>query len=172
MSQPVAACTGVRGTPAEGYGVEFEFLGAAFALDHGSEWQPAFRAWADAQARAANERSAARRASDEAFKRRTRLVLDLEGDRQTVVVRNLSSRPTDSEVWSLGSQTDQDCRAFVMRSSDGGTFPRGAAVQLTATKQVPFKAIRCLMSALVDAGVAREDIQFRTREHGESPRAP
>lgn len=160
MKQPVRACAGERGTPATGHGVEFEFFSALFEVEYGWSAKAAEVAWARAAFRVYEEANAARRRLDADREARTRLVLELRGDWQSVVVESVRP-PGGPRVELLPSALDPaQCGAFITASLDGGVLPPDAVARLRSEKKVQFKAIKCVMEALLDAGVAHDNIVF------------
>ncbi|MBL8921249.1 MAG: hypothetical protein JNJ54_20465 [Myxococcaceae bacterium] len=162
MSAPVRACLGEQGTPAAGFRVEFEFYSAVFEVDYGRAAKSAEVAWFKAASRLYDEAKAASRARDEEHEARTKLVFELRGDWQSVTIESM--RPKGGpKVELLPTALDpEQCRSFVSASLDGGELPQGSVARLTSEKKVQFKVVRCVMEALLDAGVTPDNLLFAT----------
>lgn len=160
MSGSIRVCAGALGTPAEGYGGEVEFIQAALVVDYDRRAPEAVAALGDAADRLAKESEAFHLQRRAAFDARVRLDVHLSGDARQVEFTTL--RPTSDQSMTIdpGGFDRLRCREFITRALDGGSLPPGSAARVTASKRVQYRVIRCVLDAVEDAGVARDDISF------------
>lgn len=161
FSRAVPFCSGARGTPATHYEPEVDFLRAVFEADHGAASGVAMGAFLEAVRRDHEARAEAADQERHLRRREARLILDLEGDRQTITltfVRPGGAVGFSGPVAALGPER---CGALVTSALDGGSL-QGKPVFIRSSKAIMFRSIRCVMEAAIDAGASADDIEFST----------
>jgi hypothetical protein len=91
---------------------------------------------------------------------RVRLDVHLKGDARQVEFTLLGATSDQSMTIDPNMFDPLRCREFIARALDGGSLPLGSAARVTASRRVQYRVIRCVLDAVGDAGVAREDISF------------